>query len=85
MRARAADVYQAAELLGPAVRVEIRIADGGQVAEQARVRVYDLHVLRVVLRYPGARTGQHETGQRWIQSCKTETDDSCSGLADARD
>lgn len=55
--ARAADVHQAAELLGASVRIEVGVADGRQVTEKAGVSVNDLHVRRVAARYPGAWTG----------------------------
>jgi hypothetical protein len=68
--AGAPQVDRAAHLLLAAVRVEVRVADGREEAEEARVRVDDLHLVRVFGRYPRARAGEGEEGQRRVQTCR---------------
>jgi len=68
VRARAANVHYAADLLGSPVREEIDVTDRRHEAEQAAVRVDDLHVLGVAAGYSESRTGEAEARKSRIQS-----------------
>jgi len=68
VRACAADVHYAADLPGSPIREEIDVTDRRHEAEQATVRVDDLHVLGVAAGYPGSWTGAAEARKSRVQS-----------------